>query len=567
MIDIQGLSKKFRLHHTPLDRVKEWLGLRADVMEFWALRQVSLYVPRSRTVGIIGPNGAGKSTLLKVITGTLLPTSGTVHVEGRIAALLELGTGFHPEFTGRQNIFINGQLLGLTRDEIAAREEEIIRFSELGVFIDQPLRTYSSGMVVRLGFAVAAAINPEILIVDEALSVGDARFSQKCIRRIRQFREDGATILFVSHDPGAIMTLCDEAILINEGAVTARGNPRDVLDEYNALLAAKGDGNAEMRIHKVEEPVSTGWRRSGTFHALIRKVETLDGRGQASDTFAPGDALTIRITVDFLAPLANPTVGVLIRDRLGLELFGTNTALMGGQTGHVAPGDSLTAEFHMRLAIGHGDYTITVAVHDDETHLDACFDWSDHVANLKVRMPGRALWKGAAMLEPTLRIARDASAEFQANLEAVFAPIGSEILPEAPAPNPFLGGFFPLETGSDGRPYRWASSRATFVLRPDAERVAVSIGQDGRIAAGAPLAAATLRIVGGPEIGRWDGAGAETALVGAVPPEYLGRLTLFEVAFDPPFVPSRHGHGGDERELGAMVYGVRCLRAESLTHA
>ncbi|HQH12972.1 MAG TPA: ABC transporter ATP-binding protein, partial [Candidatus Sumerlaeota bacterium] len=199
-----------------MDRILDWVvpGAGKRYRDFWALRQVSFSIPKGRSVGIIGANGAGKSTLLKLISGTAKPTSGEVRVQGKIAALLELGMGFHAEFTGRQNIRMNGKLLGLTDDELDERIPKIIAFSELGDFIDQPLRTYSSGMYVRLGFSVVASVDPDILIVDEALSVGDLHFQQKCIRRIREFHEQGTTLLFVSHDPGAVKLLCEEAILL-----------------------------------------------------------------------------------------------------------------------------------------------------------------------------------------------------------------------------------------------------------------------------------------------------------------------------------------------------------------
>jgi len=230
MISLRQVSKVFRLYNNPTDRLMEWVLPVKRHQEFHALRDITLEIPKGRTIGLIGQNGAGKSTLLKLITGTLLPTYGTMEIRGRVAALLELGTGFHPEFTGRQNIYVNGQLLGMSREELVKLEPEIIAFTELGPFIDQPVRTYSSGMVLRLGFSIAAAMNPELLIIDEALSVGDARFSQKCIRRIREFRDEGTTILFVSHDPGAVTTLCDEAVLLERGAVRSRGLPKDILE-------------------------------------------------------------------------------------------------------------------------------------------------------------------------------------------------------------------------------------------------------------------------------------------------------------------------------------------------
>lgn len=410
MIELANVSKMFRLYASPLERVRDWVGLPAHPREFWALRDISFTIPRGSSVGIIGPNGAGKSTLLKLITGTLLATSGTVKTEGRVAALLELGTGFHPEFTGRQNIRINAQLLGISPEDIARREEEIIQFSELGFFIDQPLRTYSSGMIMRLGFAVMVAVEPEILIVDEALSVGDARFTQKCLRRLRDFREAGATILFVSHDAGAALALCDEAILLDGGRLRERGRPSTILDHYNSLLASRGDGNVDI-VRESAEPDEGEMvrRRTGTFEARITSVDVLNGTAQPTEIFRPGDDAIFRIRVAFEAAISNPTIGILVRDRLGLEVYGTNTSLLGIATGDFKPGETLELDVRLRLLLGHGDYSLTIAVHSEDTHLERCYDWADHIAIFSVRFAGKQTWKGFAALEPKFEITRSAT--------------------------------------------------------------------------------------------------------------------------------------------------------------
>jgi lipopolysaccharide transport system ATP-binding protein len=256
-IQVKNLSKCYQIYDTPRDRLKQFVvprlqGLagqapRQYFREFWALQDVSFEVKKGETVGIIGRNGSGKSTLLQIICGTLNPTSGSVETRGRIAALLELGSGFNPEFTGRDNVYMNAAVLGLSREEVDARLDEIIAFADIGEFIDQPVKTYSSGMVVRLAFAVAINVDPEILIVDEALSVGDELFQRKCFSRIEAIRSNGATILFVSHSGGQIVELCDRAMLMDSGEKLAEGMPKHIVGIYQKLLYAPTDRREEIR--------------------------------------------------------------------------------------------------------------------------------------------------------------------------------------------------------------------------------------------------------------------------------------------------------------------------------
>src|SRR5215213_9489367 len=247
---VENVSKQYRIYEHPGDRLKESLtrGRWKRHREFWALRDVTFEVESGTTTGVIGPNGSGKSTLLQIITGTLEPTHGSVHHEGRIAALLELGAGFNPEFTGLENIHLNAQLLGLSRRETERLLPEIERFAEIGDFLDQPVKTYSSGMYIRLAFAIAVAADPQILIVDEALSVGDAVFQHRCLRRIKQMQENGATILFVSHDTHAVRALCSRAILLNGGRVLSDGQPADVLKRYQRLIMSREEAYESSRL-------------------------------------------------------------------------------------------------------------------------------------------------------------------------------------------------------------------------------------------------------------------------------------------------------------------------------
>lgn len=561
-IRLADVSKRFRLHRHSVDRMLSWMSLPSRSRDFWALRHIDIEVPRGRTLGIVGPNGAGKSTLLKIVTGTLVPTAGQVHVAGRVAALLELGTGFHPEFTGRQNIRVNGQLLGLTPDEIARHEREIIAFSELGPFIDQPLRTYSSGMVLRLGFAIAASVEPQILIVDEALAVGDARFSQKCIRRIREFREAGCTILFVSHDAMAVSTLCDEAILLDQGRLVHRGAPDEVLERYGALLALQGQGNSEMRVRWVapgeatEEPAAT---RYGSFQALVAGIELLrDDDGSHSDVFLPGATLRLVLTVLFLSEIENPTVGIMIRDRLGVDVFGTNTALLGMKLGTFAAGDSARIEVRLPLLLGDGDYTITAAVHRDETHLEECYDWTDRLAIFQVRSASRPTCSGRVRLNSQWTCERQArdGATLPEALTAVFGAFADPLPLEGLSPAPFLGGFHGVERTSHDVPFRWCGRRGWFVFRPTHARLVLAVGLPPLEGDG-DARRISLRSVAAGEVGscRLD---AELGLAEfTLPASCLGRPGLYELAVDAAWrEPTDSGPG---RELGVALYALRTI--------
>jgi lipopolysaccharide transport system ATP-binding protein len=563
MITISNLSKRFKLYARPRHRLMEMLGIGNHHQAFWALRHINLEIPAGRAVGIIGQNGAGKSTLLKLITGTLLPTEGTIVIAGRVAALLELGTGFHPEFTGRQNIAVNGQLLGLGAEEVRQLEPEIIDFSELGPFIDQPLRTYSSGMVMRLGFSIAAAMRPEVLIVDEALSVGDARFSQKCTRRIREFRESGATILFVSHDPAAVASLCDEAVLLHQGTVRSRGTPRDVLEEYNALLAAAGEGNRAMTVTwagNEERDGRSAARRSGTFEAMITRLDVLNEAGHPCDIFTTGDSLHLRVSVLFLGAVHDPTVGFLIRDRLGLDLYGTNTALQGIALGEFRPGDSATIDIRLPLRLGYGDYSISLAVHSDEHHLEHCYEWADQAAVFRVREVDKPRWSGLLHHEPTISHTprRAAAADIAEALEPLFAQLPPAPPLEGHAPTPWLSGFLGVGTDSDGAPHRWTRPRATLVMRmPAAGDVHLRVAMEYRRAEELAAGRVTVELLGSGSRQVFDVRERRVALAVAVPRALAGRMAALAITVDPVLDASRAAEFlGIEGEAGVAVYGA-----------
>ena len=297
-IAVSNVGKSYRRYARSWHRLCEWAsGGRLVWHEaFWALRGITFSVPPGESVGIIGLNGAGKSTLLKILTGTTQPTEGQVQIGGRMAALLELGMGFHPDFTGRQNVMIAGQLMGLSVREITTLMPDIEGFAEIGQYIDQPIRTYSTGMAVRLAFSVATAARPEVLILDETLSVGDAYFQHKCIRRIKEFQEGGTTILFVSHDPTAVKTLCGRALLLDGGRLIQDGPPDRVLDYYNALIAKR---EANREILQAEAAGGRMTTRSGTFEARIADIDLLDADGRPARAFSVGDPARIRARVRF----------------------------------------------------------------------------------------------------------------------------------------------------------------------------------------------------------------------------------------------------------------------------
>ncbi|WP_445634865.1 Phosphate/phosphonate ABC transporter ATP-binding protein [Nostoc sp. DSM 114161] len=361
-ISLKNISKCFKRYAHPVERLKEIVlpgRCRAD--EFWALRDINLDIPKGETVGIIGQNGSGKSTLLHIIAGTLTPTTGAVKVNGRVSALLELGSGFNPEFTGRQNVFFNGQLLGLSKIELEQKFEEIAAFADIGDFIDEPVKTYSSGMFVRLAFAVAINVNPEILIVDEALSVGDGVFVHRCMAKIKDFQDSGGTILFVSHDIASVNRLCSSSIWINHGQIVEQGAPLDVSKSYQAWVYNKindgikkkterlsdsqpeieiiknSKGNIEVKSDKYIENLNqncfTGKeflafptvKRFGTGRCEILSLEIFNKEGQKTGFVMPDDTLIICTKIVSHDYVESPIFGITMYDRLRVPIAGWNT--------------------------------------------------------------------------------------------------------------------------------------------------------------------------------------------------------------------------------------------------
>ncbi|HEX8773148.1 MAG TPA: ABC transporter ATP-binding protein [Pyrinomonadaceae bacterium] len=390
---VEGVSKQYRIYDRPGDRLKESLtrGRWKYHREFWALSDISFEIEAGTTTGIIGPNGSGKSTLLQIITGTLEPTHGSVFADGRIAALLELGAGFNPEFTGIENIYMNASLMGFSRRETERLLPDIERFAEIGPFIHQPVKTYSSGMYVRLAFSVAISAAPQILIIDEALAVGDAVFQHRCTRRIKEMQASGVTIFFVSHDPGAIRALCSRAILLNSGRIEADGKPSDVLNRYQKLIMAREEAydaslpaeTDEMSADPTGEstaPLSYLYRH-GDGSAEFLSVELLDGARRPAEMVESGEPLLVRQRVLFHRDADDPVCGFLIRNRHGIHLYGSNTELLEIKLGPVRRGEVIEVIFAMNCWLASDLYSLSSAVHSRE---GISFDWLDGVLYFRV---------------------------------------------------------------------------------------------------------------------------------------------------------------------------------------
>lgn len=394
ILAVRNLAKKYRMYSRPSDRLKEMIrrGRRLYHREFWALRDITFEVERGATLGVIGPNGSGKSTLLQLIAGTLQPTAGIVEVGGRIAALLELGSGFNPEHTGRENVYLAASILGIPREEMRERFSPIERFAEIGEFIDQPVKTYSSGMYVRLAFATAINVEPDVLLIDEALAVGDAIFANRCIRRIKQLQEQGVTIVFVSHDIAAVKMLCQRAVLLNQGQMVADGDPNAVVNKYQEIIMARErayeqeDGALDlppMPVDLSEEEISqlTYSHRHGDGAAEVFKIQLLNEYRQPIQIVHSGQRVTVRLLVGFYRPHLDPVVGIMIRNRVGLDIYGTNTELEKIKFGPCAPGEVIEVTYSLDCWLTPGEYTLTVATHTVE---GVSHDWLDDVLAFRV---------------------------------------------------------------------------------------------------------------------------------------------------------------------------------------
>jgi lipopolysaccharide transport system ATP-binding protein len=396
MIKVDSISKQFKLYRSPSDRLKEIVTGNKYHTDFQALNNISFTVKNGETLGIVGQNGAGKSTLLKILTGVLLPDSGMISIDGKITGLLELGTGFNAEMTGIENIYMNATLLGMSRVEIDRKTDAIMDFTELGDFIHEQLKTYSSGMVMRLAFAIAIHADPKCFVVDEALSVGDAHFQQKCMNRIKEFREYGGSIIFVSHDMNAVKMLCDNAILLKQGAVVDEGNPESVVNNYNFLVSKQNDKDNKMLVSP------SGRSSYGTFQAKITDV-SIKGENSCSHVISSGEQAMIAVEIQPNEDIPDVTVGIMIRDKYGQDIFGTNTYHYAVAV-DLKRDRMLTCSFKMRMDIGPGKYTVTAALHSNDTHVDDCFHWADNIASFEIAGNVAKNYLGLCKLYPEITV-------------------------------------------------------------------------------------------------------------------------------------------------------------------
>ncbi|MCD0504146.1 ABC transporter ATP-binding protein [Bordetella petrii] len=386
VISVDKVSKRFEMYGQPRDRLLQFLsfGRRQYFKEFWALRDVSLDVCKGETVGILGRNGSGKSTLLQIIAGTLAPTTGDVEVQGKLAALLELGSGFNPDFTGRENVYLNGSVLGFSKAQMDERFDEIAAFADIGEHLDQPVKTYSSGMYVRLAFAVQACVQPDILIVDEALSVGDEKFQRKCFDYIESLRAGGCAILIVTHSTSTVEKFCQRAALLHRGELHALGPAKDVIDQYHALLysdektylrylnasqgeALSADAQAGGETLAGDSVAGDPSDEDAGTRALIRGWQVRDEHGEPCEAFQCGQKAVIVMDVDVFAPITMLQAGLLIRTIEGVSAFGTSTLYHDASYPAPQRGDRLRVEFELDLALCEGTYFATLAIAEEVT--------------------------------------------------------------------------------------------------------------------------------------------------------------------------------------------------------
>src|SRR5580698_7715235 len=388
VISVQNVSKVYHLYHHPFERVLGALALsRRRKAEFWALRDINLRIEKGEVFALLGPNGSGKSTLLQIISGILQPTTGRVLSSGRVAALLELGAGFNPEFSGRENVYLNGEILGLSRGELDEVFPRIEAFAEIGQFIDRPVKEYSTGMYVRLAFSTAIHVDPEVLIVDEALAVGDAIFASRCVQKFEELRRKNVTVFLVSHDLGLIKRLADRAAFMLDGRIVVEGSPKDAVNQYVGFVLDRERAGKERSTGLLQESVAAGSVsgkssfRHGDGASRVVEVQILNAAGEDCRVFRPGESIILRIRAAFQKSVSNPVVGILIRNRIGMDIFGTNTRLERAELGDFEPGEVIEVEFEVDCLLSRQEYTVTVAV---QYWNGLSQDWLDDVTDFRV---------------------------------------------------------------------------------------------------------------------------------------------------------------------------------------
>ena len=419
-ISVTDLGKAYKIYSSLWHRLREWvLPFSGDHHEErWVLQNISFNVMPGESVAIAGVNGAGKSTLLKLIAGTVQPSQGAIEINGHVAALLELGMGFHPNFTGRQNVYMSGQLLGLASEEITALMPHIENFAEIGEYIDHPVRTYSSGMQVRLAFSVATARRPEILIVDEALSVGDAYFQHKSFDRIREFRDEGTTLLIVSHNRNAIQSLCERVILLDQGRLIKQGPPEEVMDFYNALIA-KREGTLIRQVKLADNSIQTV---SGSGEASFKSIELLDMNGKRVEVVSTGAEVKLRVVVEVHEDIPALVLGFMIKDTYGRYIYGINTDRTEQTLKEVSAGTVAEYIFDIELNLGSGNYSLSLALAKSDSHIEKNYEWRDRAIVFSVIRNSFENFVGSAWLNVTstvecVRKSHSVSGKIQKNMQ------------------------------------------------------------------------------------------------------------------------------------------------------
>ena len=561
-IEVNRLSKSFDIYNKPIDRIKEVLAFKKKTFyqRFWALKNISFSIKKGTTVGVIGQNGSGKSTLLKILAGLMLPSEGEVKMNGKTSSLIQLGMGFHPEFSGKSNVYLNSALLGISKEEIDAKFDQIVEFSGIGDFIDRPVKTYSSGMYLRLAFSVAISINPEILLIDEVLSVGDALFSQKCIKKLREFHDHGATILFVSHDTGAVKNLCDEAILMDKGLLVERGDPGDISDYYMALIQKRYAEETKQFsfIQRIEDGEKRKRQRYGNFDAMIIDIRLLNSLGEGIGAILSGEECIIMVKAVFFEDVENAVVGILIRDRLGNEVFGTNTGYYHQNTGPVTREEMMAVNFVLKMNIGSGDYSITAAVHPDKQGLEGHFDWIDKAISFKV-LPSEPGFIGLSKLTPQIAIQRSKITNIlnlDNPLNMVF-PDALDHIEMSEVFQPYLvNGWYQPEMWTEGS-VRWTKKEPVFIMKISGRKIKLEVSTSKPDIEKEPIIGDVF--CNGMKIGSfilneygWKRMDFE------IQEELKGEVARFKLILNRTWRPDDFFRTGDKRELGVAVRRIWC---------
>lgn len=571
-IRVENLGKRYRAYSGPMDRLKEvLLGAPRHAREFVALEGVSFEIPRGCALGVIGPNGAGKSTLLKMLAGIVEPSSGTLQMNGTVASIIELGAGFHPDFTGRENVFLNAALTGRSDREARESFDEIAAFCELGTYLDMPVKTYSSGMFVRLAFAVAISARPDILLVDEALAVGDAVFAHRCLARIREMREAGVTIVLVTHDTNTVAGLCDRALFLDRGRLVADGPPKEVVHIYllnvaERLTSLRQQGQLATAFHEIgaQEEGATTERRFGSFEARITDLFAEDAEGRPAEKIVSGEKLRLRMLVRFDKAVHDPVFGVMIRNRFGVEMFGTNTYLRRTSTGGYAAGDVAEVSFDLAMLLGAGSYTACFAVHTSDGHF---FDY--RVDALVFEVVGAHDTIGAVSLPAEVsfrRVDREAASDDRV-LDRLYADAPSALVLNEGAERYLAGEWYdPHPDGEDHPVTRWMGREATVYLRVPEDAGFIVIETHTYFPEAGEKPIGLTLYAEGQRLGEEQPVGLGWAELRYPLPELVrrGGVAAVRLAASAVWSPSDyHPQSGDTRRLSVLVSTIRAEGAHS----